>query len=376
MFPTLCHRPHGREVHVDTLSLSGDDRFCGVLVASDPFTKWAEAVPLKNYSAKIISEAFLKIISRLGPMKVMRCDNGKELINGITESLYKALGITVMRGAVRHPRSQGSVERFNRTLLTMFRKVLDDVSNWSESLDSVLYAYRTRICRQTKLSPMLDMFGWTADPSGLRFLRNIGTRSNWFKGLHGRRAELDQYLEGELSMLDDSGRLNEVPNPFVIGERVLLRNDSRHNKMLPAWEHGWEVTSIVSPTDVVITHPDHCEKLSNIGLIKRQHSKFNEVAVNTLGNVETDVDECTSVSSTDIDIPNTETVLKCESTEEHTHENEPEIPSTHCSEAQPIVTERPRRNIQAPKRYGEFIPTDVVSETFKEDEIIWKYESE
>ena len=174
-----------------------------------------------------------------------------------------------MRSAVRHPRSQGSVGRFNRTLLTMFSQVLDNLSNWSESLNSVLYAYKTRICRKTKLSPMLAMFGWTAQPSGLRFPRDIGTRSNWFKGLHERRAELDQYLKGELSMLDDWGCLNEFPNPFVIGERVLLRNDSRHSKMLPSWEDGWEVTSIVSPTDVLITHPDHHEKLSNIGLIKR-----------------------------------------------------------------------------------------------------------
>ena len=197
-------------VHVDTLFLSGDDRFCGVLVAFDPFTKWTDAVPMKNYSAKIMSEISLKIIYRLGPMKAMRCDNGRELINEITEPLYKELGITVMRGAVRHPRSQGSVERFNRTLLTMFCKALDDVSPWSESLYSVLFAYRTRICRQKKLSPMLAMLEWTADPSGLRFPRNIGTRSNWFKLLHERRAELDQYLEGELSMLDDSCRLNEV----------------------------------------------------------------------------------------------------------------------------------------------------------------------
>ena len=85
------------------------------------------------------------------------------------------------------------------------------------------------------------------------------------------------------------------------------------------------------------------------------------------------MDECTSVSSTDIDIPNTETVLKSESTEEYTDKNEPEIPSTHCSEAQPIVTEVSRRNIKPPKRHGEFIPTeDVVSETFGEGEIIWK----
>ena len=81
---------------------------------------------------------------RWGAPEVVRLDNGTEFSNAIVESLFRLLGVCVNTGAVRHPQSQGAVERVNRTLLGLIRKVLDSSSNWREDLDILLHYYRNR----------------------------------------------------------------------------------------------------------------------------------------------------------------------------------------------------------------------------------------
>ena len=90
--------------------------FVTVLVCTDVFTKWVEVLPLRCHDGKSVAAALVDVCSRWGPPEVIRSDNGSEF-NSIVTTLYDAFGVSVRHGAVRHPQSQGGVERFNRTLL-------------------------------------------------------------------------------------------------------------------------------------------------------------------------------------------------------------------------------------------------------------------
>ena len=57
---------------------------------------------------------FCSVCVRWGPPGIVRSDNGSEFRNALTHALFEAFGVVVQHGAVRHPQSQGSVERFNR----------------------------------------------------------------------------------------------------------------------------------------------------------------------------------------------------------------------------------------------------------------------
>ena len=52
-----------------------------------------------------------------GSPEVVCMANGTKFVNGIVESLVRVFGTKVRTGAVRHPQSQGSAERFNRTFV-------------------------------------------------------------------------------------------------------------------------------------------------------------------------------------------------------------------------------------------------------------------
>ena len=114
-------------VYMDTLELGScrSGRFHCVLVMIDQFTKWVEVVPLKRHDAASVAAAFLSACVQWGPPDIVHSDNDPEFRNALTHALFEAFGVVIQYGAVRHPQSQGSVERFNKTLLTIIRKTLD-----------------------------------------------------------------------------------------------------------------------------------------------------------------------------------------------------------------------------------------------------------
>ena len=132
-----------------------------ILTAVDLFTKWAEAVPLRNKEAVTVARALVDVvISRLGiPLQILS-DNGKEFDNSIMKELCRLLGIDKLRTTVYKASTNGAVERFHRTLNSMLGKVVStNQRNWDEWLPSVVAAYRASRHDATGYSPNFMMFG-------------------------------------------------------------------------------------------------------------------------------------------------------------------------------------------------------------------------
>ena len=74
--------------------------------------------------------------------------------------LRKLTGIRKTRTTPLRPRSDGQVERFNRTLLAMLRATAhDQPEDWPFRLPAILAAYRMTPHRSTGVSPNLAMLG-------------------------------------------------------------------------------------------------------------------------------------------------------------------------------------------------------------------------
>ena len=97
------------------------------------------------------------ICCRWGPLDKTRMDNGTEFQNTLVQALLTQFGVRVKMGAVYHPHSQGGIERINRTLITLMRKVLDKVSDWRKALDLLLFYYCSRSYSSTTVLPMRAM---------------------------------------------------------------------------------------------------------------------------------------------------------------------------------------------------------------------------
>jgi transposase InsO family protein len=132
-----------------------------ILTAVDLFTKWAEAIPLRNKEAVTVARALVDVvISRLGiPLQILS-DNGKEFDNSTMKEICRLLGIDKLRTTVYKASTNGAVERFHRTLNSMLGKVVStNQRNWDEWLPSVIAAYRASRHDATGFSPNFMMFG-------------------------------------------------------------------------------------------------------------------------------------------------------------------------------------------------------------------------
>jgi transposase InsO family protein len=135
--------------------------FMYILTVQDHFTKWAEAIPIRNHTATIVADALFKnVFMRYGmPMRLLS-DQGAEFESKLFQQLCEMASIAKIRTTPYRPSTNGMIERFHRTLNSMLAKVInDDQRNWDEKLPSVMMAYRASVHESTGFTPNRLMFG-------------------------------------------------------------------------------------------------------------------------------------------------------------------------------------------------------------------------
>ena len=186
-------------------------------------------------------------------------DNGTEFQNAVVEALFQKFGVRVRTGAVQHLQSQGGVERFNCTILTLLRKTLEKSSDWQRDLQLVLFYYRVRPHSVTKILPFLAMCGW--EPGDILVEEEIceSSLSEWCDNIALRADRIRDVVDEALSTAAADDGDDEVSDvcPYSVGEQVLLRRPTRHRKLLAPFEEGRTVVKVLAPSTVVIAHENH-----------------------------------------------------------------------------------------------------------------------
>ncbi|XP_045165454.2 uncharacterized protein LOC123529264 [Mercenaria mercenaria] len=132
-----------------------------ILVIGDYFTKWTECHAMPNMEAKTIAQILIgEVIARFGIPNYIHSDQGRQFESQLFSEMCQLLQINKTRTTPYHPQSDGMVERFNRTLVTMLSAYVNDHhTNWDELLPYVMMAYRSCEHETTGLSPNLCMLG-------------------------------------------------------------------------------------------------------------------------------------------------------------------------------------------------------------------------
>ncbi|GFW04658.1 retrovirus-related Pol polyprotein from transposon 297 [Trichonephila clavipes] len=117
-------------------------------------SKWAEIIPLKNASARVIANKFFDYYtSRFGAPVKLISDNGPQFISDIFEHLSDRLGIRRVKTVVYRPQANRT-KRVNRDLVQM---IANYISDQHDTLDQFLpvfaYAIRTAMNETTGKTP-------------------------------------------------------------------------------------------------------------------------------------------------------------------------------------------------------------------------------
>ena len=149
-------------VCVDFLTLeSSKGGYQHVLVVTDHFTRFAQAIPTRNMTAKTTADALLNgfIVHYGVPMK-LHSDQGANFESKLIKELCTLLGCDKSRTTPYHPMGNGMTERYNRTLLGMLGTLQPhQKSDWKSHIAPLVHAYNCTRHESTNFSPYSLMFG-------------------------------------------------------------------------------------------------------------------------------------------------------------------------------------------------------------------------
>lgn len=142
-----------------------------LITCVDYFSRWVEVGVLKDKKAETTWEWFktniLDCYHHHFRVKTVISDNGGEFLSHFTENL-KAQGIDHRHITPRHPQSNGLCERFNGTIQTRVRSLLEDACSSSDNMpleelrtlvSSAVHGYRRTKHSAIRCSPMEVLFG-------------------------------------------------------------------------------------------------------------------------------------------------------------------------------------------------------------------------
>ena len=111
-------------------------------------------------AATITCLLVVEIVSRHGVPTQILSDRGKTFLSNLMKEVVKLLGIHQCNATAYHPQTDGLVERFNRTLITMLAKTVDKGGHdWDNCIPYVFFAYRATEQQSTQESPFYLLYG-------------------------------------------------------------------------------------------------------------------------------------------------------------------------------------------------------------------------
>ncbi|KAK7011616.1 hypothetical protein BgiMline_003291 [Biomphalaria glabrata] len=244
-------------------------------------SRWPEAAPLSSIDSKHVAEALFNMFTRIGFPEEILTDNGSQFTGRLMKEVYALFNAKHLRSSVYHPQANGLVERFNHTLVTMLKRLIDDKpEEWDTYLPAALFAYREVPHASLGYSPYQIIFGshprgpleilkqtWTKD----QLNDEVKTVSKYVKDLQERLQDIRSLARSNL--IKARKRQEKYYNrrakerSLNVGDKVLLLLPKNTNKLQICWQGPFEVLKKVSPTNYVIK-VGRKEKSYHVNLLK------------------------------------------------------------------------------------------------------------
>jgi transposase InsO family protein len=135
-----------------------------MLVSTDYFTKWCEAVPLKNMTHKEVIEFITEhIIHRFSIPQTLTMDQGTSFMSKEVKDFAESYKIKMLNSSPYYAQANGQAELSNKTLTKLINKKIEDNPRiWHEVLSRALWAHRISRHGATKVTPFELVYGQEA----------------------------------------------------------------------------------------------------------------------------------------------------------------------------------------------------------------------
>lgn len=248
-----------------------------ILAATDNFSKWSEAIPLKAVKAEDVAN-FIKthIIYRFGVPSKIISDNASYFKCKAMVALCEKYNIQHAFSASYNPTANGQAEAFNKVLCNILKKMVSgNKRDWHERLPEALWAYRTTVRTATGCTPYNLIYGSEAVlPLEIQLpsLRIATLLTNPDENAQIRLAELEALDEKRLAVQQRleiyqaqvAGAFNKKVKfrSFKVGDLVLtvrrpiIVTRKSKGKFEPKWEGPYVITRVFSKGAYELSNAD------------------------------------------------------------------------------------------------------------------------
>ena len=149
-----------QHIHVDIVGPLPESCGCSYLLTiTDRFSRWVEALPLTDITAKSCADAFvLHFVARYGAPYTITTDRGRQFTSQLWKDLTNFLGSELIHTTSYNPKANGLVERFHRVLKASL-KSQSELHNWYSNLGWVLLGIRSTIRENNDFSAAEMIYG-------------------------------------------------------------------------------------------------------------------------------------------------------------------------------------------------------------------------
>jgi len=176
-------------------------------------------VLLKSITTTSVAEALVGIFARVGIPEKILSDQGTQLTSAQMKEVGRLLSLKPLTTTPYHPQCNGLVERFNRTLKMMLKRMCaEKPKDWDRYISTLLFAYREAPQDSLGFAPFELLYGrtvkrplqilrqlWTKDRQRLEGFLRRGCRQNLYPA---DKPSITQLIEEADEKLFDNIRYN------------------------------------------------------------------------------------------------------------------------------------------------------------------------
>ena len=257
-------------------ALSAD--FCGPLpsgdylfVITDEYSRYPIVEIVKSVSANTVIPVLDKVLSEFGIPKVIKTDNGSPFQSHQFHEYARNIGFTHRRVTPRWPRANAQAEAFNKPLMKNIKTAEIERKNWKQSMFNFLRQYRTTPHTSTGATPFKLLFGRESRTKLPTVLNNERQKFDELARQNDEQAKT--YMKQSADI-----RNKAKPNNIKLGDTVLIRNESKENKLTPVFNPVPQ--TVVKKNGVMITVSDNDKNTTrNASFFKptKHHARFENL---------------------------------------------------------------------------------------------------
>ena len=228
-----------------------------LLTVVDKFTKWCQAIPVRDTTSESIARALIfHVFLLFGLPTEIRTDRGRAFEADLWQDIMRLYGIRHTKALPLHQQTQGDVERLHRTLKQHLRLMISRNQNdWDEKAQMYLAVYRNLPHSTTGISPAMLMLGRTpalgseleyGTPYANAEVKSVG---DYARKLRDQMLEMHEHARENLRLAAVNSKRyydqKAITPTFQVGDLVWLHHPRKekglNRRLIPEWVGPYEI---------------------------------------------------------------------------------------------------------------------------------------